>query len=409
MNFKRIISFGCALAMLTSVSAYATAMRTDIKQSNKGLDRSKPNDIIFQDFSSVGEGSFPTGVSPGSGSGIVTTMEYEVAPKYKKNCLLINDTSHDSTYSGIGANIDAGGQTGMVGVEIRYMYDLDPETTSTYSAMPMGLYDKTGKMISRTVIASSNGSTQFNYGGTDGKAMENSKVMSNTWYTAKWIIDFDKKKMDFSLLNEATNTLTTAIDAGFYENGDINELARVNLSTSMYGGKWVFDYVRISKETDRMSESTESSIKKGVEVEKIAGPVSKALEGRINISVDGRYKYTTEEPYAAENGAVMVTAKNLASFLEAGYVRSGNTYIIRTGAGILIINADSGSAVLEDKSVSLSNTEQKNNQLFVSAEEICDIFGYEYSYDSSSSTVFIKAAEEPSEETTEEGGQSNEN
>lgn len=390
-NIKRIISLICVFILAASCCANAAALRKDIKQAGAGLNRSKKNDISFFDFSGTG---FPPGFTAGSGNGEVYLDTYEVLPKQKKNCLVINDKSHDNTYSGIATSISTGTLTGLVGVEIRYMYDYDPETTSTYGSFIMGLHDSANKMISRHVIASVNGSSQFNYGGPSGRDVESTKIASNTWYTIKWVLDLDEKKMDFSFLNEKNGSKVILYDADWYESDAGKNLARIGLSSSMYGGKYVFDYVRVSRESSRMAEDVEDTDDsraddgKGTESEKVAPPSSVAADGRININLDGIYKFTTQAPYE-KDGKVMVTAKNLASFFKMGYVKDGSTCLINTPNGILMIK--DGGAALGDKNVTLAS-EEKGEQIFISVEDLCAAAGgYDCSYDSAAKTVNITA------------------
>ena len=388
---KKIVSLICVFMLAASCCANAAAVRKDIKQSGVSIDRTRKNDISFIDFSGADFSPNVTGTSNDEGE--VYLDAYEVIPRLKKNCLVVNDTSYGATYEGVSAKITTGTQTGLVGVEIRYMYDLEEETGCTYGSFIMGLYDGSNKMISRHVIASNNGSSQFNYGGPSGKAMESTKIAPNTWYTIKWVLDLDKQKMDFSLLNEGTHTKTTAYDADWYTEGAGKNLARVDLQSSMYGGKYVFDYVRISKETSRMSESDDDETDdgsvdagKGTESEKIAAPSSTAIADRININLDGIYKFTTQKPYE-KDGKVMITAKNLASFFHMGYVKEGATCLIKTPNGILMIK--NGVVTLDDNSVSLA-AEEKGEQIFISVEDLCTALGgYDCSYDSIAKTVNI--------------------
>lgn len=401
-TINKIISLICVFMLAASCCANAAALRKDIKQSGSSLDRSKSNDILYLDFSGS---DFPAGVTVGTGDGKIYLDTYEVMPKQKKNCLVINDTSYDTTYSGITARIATGTQTGLVGVEIRYMYDYDPEQPSTYGSFIMALNDSAGQMLSRHVIASSNGSSQFNYGGDSSKAMESTKIAANTWYTVKWIVDLDEKRMDFSFLNEGTGAVTNVYDAGYYTSGaGGNNLGRIDLQSSMYGGKYVFDYVRVSREKARMSDAADDAddgsadIGKGVESEKVAPPSNAAAVGRININLDGIYKFTTQDPYE-KDGRIMATAKNLASFFNMGYVREGATCLINTPSGILMIK--DGGAALGDKSVAVAS-EEKDGQIFISVEDLCAaVGGYDCSYDSDAKIMNITAAKA---EKSEGGG-----
>lgn len=401
-NIKRIVSLICVFMLLAPCCANARAVRRSTRESGASLDRKQKNDIMFMDFS--GEG-FPAAFTNGGGVGKIYIDSYEVMPKQEKNCLVIYDMTHEDAYiTPMRANIDAGKQTGLVGVEIRYMYDWDPESPSTFGAFVMMLLDSAYKMTSRYVIASSGGASYFNLGGPSEKLLEATKIMPNTWYTIKWVLDLDNKRMDFTFLNEGTGAKVSVFDADWYDEGAGDDLARIGFESSKYGGKYVFDYVRVSRETERLEDTTSESeddiadAGKGTVSEKVAPPVNKAIAGRINVQLDGEYKFTTQAPYE-KDGKIMVTAKNIASFLGMSYAKEDSGCVIKTPIGDLTIK--NGGSVLGDKSVQLLS-EEKNGQIFVSVQDLCAaIGGYNCSYDSTAKTISITKAEV----TTPEGGE----
>lgn len=387
MKFRRSGALIMAAILSMTCCAYARAVRTDPKKNAGVTDRRKPNDIIFQDFNST-EGSLPEGVSSSGGTGTVTVEKYDVGKKLKKGCLVLNDTSHTNEYTGVKAVANVGEQKGLVGVEVRYMYDLEEGSGSTYACMLIELFDKAGKVISESVIGSGDGFTRYNVGGTGQKNIETAKILPNTWYTVKWIIDFDKREADYILLNEGTNTRTTLMNADFYSAETGGELAKVSMKTSVHGGKYVYDYIRISSETARLEELESANIKKGVEQVKIEAPASAPRESEIAISMDGRYKYTTVPPYE-KDGKVMVTAKNLAGFFNIGYDKSKNVYTLDLPTGKLSIKTGAKNEVTGNKKELLTLTEESGGQLFVPIQDICDILGYKCEYDSEKMTVTV--------------------
>lgn len=390
MKMKRIISLVCVLMLVTSYSAYGAALRTDPKKNRQRQSKLAANDIWFSDFYDEdipAEVQFST-----SPSGTVSLEEHETSPGQKKNCLVLNDTVYDNSYSGVGVSINAGGQKGIVGVEIRYMYVPEPDQACKFASFVMGLYDASNKMISRNVVISSNGATVFNYGGPAGcgeKYLETATISSNTWYTEKWIVDLDEKIMNFSFFNEGKAIRELVTDAGYYTTDAGSTLGKIRLGTQMYGGRYVIDYVRITKEKSRtiqLDEEIEDK-GKGTVSEKILVPVSEAVGGKINICLDGVYKYTTEAPYE-KDGKIMVTAKNLASFLRMGYSKGADACLIVAPSGKLTLKAD-GTASMDGKSVSVSAMEEKGKQIFVPVDEICAILGYQCSYDVEGKVVNI--------------------
>ena len=101
MKLKRITSLIAAASLICSASAFAAAVRIDPKSIVEIPDRSKPGDVVFEDFTSVDEGSLPAGASGGSGSGYVTTEAHNIGGGVTKNCYVIADTDDAAAYSGI--------------------------------------------------------------------------------------------------------------------------------------------------------------------------------------------------------------------------------------------------------------------------------------------------------------------
>ena len=398
-RMKRIISLICMFMLLAPFCANARAVRRSTRESGDSLDRKQKNDIMFMDF---GDEGFPAAFTPGGGVGKIYIDSYEVLPNQEKNCLVIHDMTHDSSYSGsMNASITLGKLTGLVSVEIRYMYE--PEPPSTYGAFVMSLWGSTNQMTSRFIIESGGGMSCFNAGGQSENFMERTKIAPNTWYTIKWILDLDNKTEDFIFLNEGTGVKTSVYDADFYSESAGNDLATIGFQSSRFGGKYIFDYVRVSKENERLMDDYNESADdaadagKGTESKKVAPPVNKAIAGRINVQLDGEYKFTTQAPYE-KDGKIMATAKNLACFFGLSYAKEGSDCIIKTPNGDLTIK-DSGS-VLGDKSVQLLS-EEKNGQIFVSIEDFCAVIGgYDCYYDSAAGTISITKAEA----TKPEGG-----
>lgn len=387
MKFKRIIAMLAAGFMLTSTAAFADALRYDDKRNVQMESRQQPNDIIFEDFISVEPGVLPSGMSVTGADGYGTTELFEVSPGVTKNCFKYTDTSHDDEYTGPTATYSTGTQTGMVGVEIRYKYV--PDGTSSYSTFGIQLNGTQG-MATKSVVISADGSTYLNYGGVGDFGLEKSPILQNTWYTIKFVVDFDNQVMDVMLKNEGTGVVTQAIGSPFIENKEFTDLTNIKFTSSKYGGTWMIDYIRVSRETERMQEYEDPNIKKGVPAELVDGPVSDAVEGRININLNGIYKYTTQKPYLSENNNVMVFAKNVASIFKMGYYYSPESITIKNADNSFTFEDQSTAADYNGKSITLSSAcALSDGKLFVPIEDIATALGYNCSFNEEEQTLYI--------------------
>ncbi len=328
-------------------------------------------DVLFEDFTLVEEGTLPEGVV--SAQDYVYTEKHEVLPGYTKNCLILDDQSYDSKYNGVYAGLDFEPQEGITEVTVRYKY-LKPEECP-YASVVFGFKSSLGE-LSRTVVASSNGKTMFNYGYNDESSLENAILSDNSWYTLRYIINFNSENnahIDVVLTNEGKQTTNVIYGADFEDGLDHSDLTGFVASTSVYGGKFVFDYIRVRQVEKTLFESGEdpyANIKKGTEQIKIPTPKSHAVEGKLNIILDGNYKYTTKNPYVAENGSIMITAKNLAEIFNFNYYHNGNEFVISSDEEIFTYTANSDILQTNTALINLKDkTVPSDNQLYVPANE----------------------------------------
>lgn len=399
MKYKKLISLIASASVLCSSLAFAAAVRFDPYSVVEIPDRRKPNDIFFEDFTSVEEGFLPSSTSGQKNDNInVTTASYDIGGGAEKNCLVIDDLNHAAAYSGGQATVSVGNQTGLIGVEIRYKYL--PSETSNWASFEMQFKDLAGKQISRTCVASGNGTTHFNYGGPGTYALEATRIVHDGWYTLTYVLDLDEKRLDGMLTNETTGVVTQTLNSEYYQDGG-NNLTNLNFVASYYGGTYVIDYIRVTKETGRMEESeTVDNIEKGRPAETVAKPVSHAVKEKVNITLDGKYKYTTKNP-VVEGEAVLVTAKNVASIFNLSYYMTVDGAVIKSDKNLYTIAPD-GSGIKKNKNpMSLSaSCKAEDKQVFIPIGDIAEDLGYEYSYNSETNTVEIKTV--VAEETEKE-------
>ena len=159
-------------------------------------------------------------------------------------------------------------------------------------------------------------------------------------------------------------------------------------------GSWVYDYIKVSKNAERLSdELIYEGIQKGRPVDIISVPDTSPVAKRININVDGRYKYTSLAPYMS-GSEVMVTAKNMATFLGLGYYRNEGTYKLEKDGKTFEVAGAGTQAKLNGSNETLPQAaELKGVQLFVPVSSVAKCFGYEYSYDEAAQTVYLKSVQ----------------
>ncbi len=392
MKIKRIISVILILLLVCPTISMAAATRRPQKlwpgAVKTAPTRGGADDILFEDFTSVAAGVFPKGVTGGkSDTGYVTTEEVEVLPGYKKNCLVLYDTDSTDSYSGTRATIAVPETKGIIRFEARYKYI--PTENNTHCALVMGLKGSKGE-FSRVVVASSNGNTFLNFAQANQGALENARISHDAWYTLTMSVDFDAKEVEAMLKNETTGKVFTKYESGYGTAGDHTGLTSIDLNTQRWGGKYIFDYVRVTKTEESLSESEAVEIQKGFTPIYTESPAETAVSGRINIKLDGSYIYTTVKPEESTKGNLMASARNLAHAFGATYVRDGKAVTVTLGDKTAVFTDGLDKASVNGNSVSLTDASAlKGNQLMVSAESFAKIFGGTYSFDKSAMEAVI--------------------
>jgi len=392
MKIKRIISIILVLLLVCPIISMAAATRRPQKlwpgAVKTAPTRGGADDILFEDFTSVAAGVFPKGVTGGkSDTGYVTTEEVEVLPGYKKNCLVLYDTDSTDSYSGAKATIAVPETKGIIRYELRYKYI--PTENNTHCALVMGFKGSKGE-FSRVVVASSNGNTFLNFAQANQGALENASITHDAWYTLTMTVDFEAQIVEAMLKNESNGKVYTKYESSFGTAGAHTGLTLFDLNTQRWGGKYIFDYVRVTSTNEILSQSEALEIQKGFTPIYTQSPSETALSGRINIKLNGSYIYTTVKPEESTKGNLMVSARNLAHALGATYARDGGTVTVVLGDKTAVFTDGLDKASVNGNSVSLTEASILNgNQLMVSAESFAKIFGFDFSYDKEKSEAEI--------------------
>ena len=391
MKMKKILSLTLILLMLCSIVAasFTTAQAVAIKKRAKIASNRTADDVVYLDFTEYGPGDIPTGFT--GNTNMMEIVEEEVKPGVTKSCLKMTDDMANSN-SGFSIFYGVSELKGVVKVEMRYKFIADPNSEKPYNAHIFATRSSVGQ-AGRGVYVSATGTFNSNPN-TDSAAILSSRLSDGTWTTLTYILDFDNQKMDVTLHNETTGEIKYALGSNFFDPGQHPGLKELAWQSAQYMGSWVYDYIKVSKNASRISdELIFENIQKGCPVDIISIPGTAPVSKRININVDGKYKYTTQNPYMA-GSEVMVTAKNLATFLDLGYYRNEGTYKLEKDGKTFEVAGAGTDVKLNGSNESLPQAaELSGAQLFVPVSSVAKCFGYEYSYDEATQTVYIKSVQ----------------
>jgi len=393
MSIKRIICFVLLVALLTTQIAFAEAFRYNPRVIVEIPTRNQANDILLQEFTSVEPGNLPGGMYANSKSaaGYTTTALRDIGGGAKKNCLTLVDTLNDRSYTGPGVTITCPSTTGLVGIEVRYKFEQsDPENANTWTSFIFSPQGSAGR-ISRSFITSGEGKMLLNYDNEDYINYCDDVIKPEVWWTIKFVIDTNNKKVDVQVLNEATGKVYQTFDHNYYLNGSSKDVTGILIESQVWSGTWVIDYVRFTKESGRLEEviADDNGKDKGKPYIPIAAPSSKAISGRTNIKVGNTYKYTTKAP-KVENGNVLVTAKNVATIFDMAYIPSDDGIVIKGNAGQFVIANDGSEVTYGGEVLNLSAKGVKDGKdVFIPIKEIAEKIGYKYSYNTVTDTAEI--------------------
>lgn len=368
MKYKRIIAVILMLSMCRTV-AFAKARR--IKPSRGNTADANANVLMLEDFTEVGEGVLPANVSGNR----ITTQKYMVGKNKNKNCLIIKDDIADSTYAGASAIVELGEFTGIVGVETRFkLLQLGDKPWNAFGASFFGPEGAAGKVFSGYSVRSADGGITGRNNGGDNPTLVTPITLDN-WYTVKYILDFGAQTGDMKLLDEGTGKVYDAMGLTFdRETKSLNSMA---LSASMYGGIWVYDYIKITTEKSGLESGT---VQKGCTPILMETPKAEASSERININYNGSFKYTTEKPYL-KDGEVMVTAKSIADILGLK---------LRMESGVCTFSKNDENLVFKTENSDPSlRIEIRNNKYFVPANAFEKLADCSITFKQEENTLYI--------------------
>lgn len=387
MNFKKLLSLLVATTMICSTSAFAIASRTDYRKEVVVESKAQANDLYFEDFTSVKPGEIPTSVvaTPKTDLGYVTTAKTDVGNGKEKNCLMLVDTNGaKDVYTGAIAQIKPGGKyTGLIGIEYRYKF-MKKDGGNNWMSFMQSAYGSNGAQASYTYILSNNGQLQT-YDSATNVSLMSEVATDEAWFTIKMVINTEKQVFDISALSEKSGKYNVKAGLKYYTDKP-EDIASLYFRTSAWDGTYAIDYIRFTQESEMMVTGEDGASKV---YEIIPGPKHNELVGRTNIKVDDKIKYTTKAPKVVD-GNVLVTAKNLASFLDMNYFKNSEGYILQKDKLRYVINEDGSEISRGGMPIELSELcTKEDRQVFVPIETIVKALGYKYQFDTETNTVNI--------------------
>lgn len=387
MNFKKLLSVFVATTMICSTSAFAIASRTDYRKEKVEESKVQKNDLYYEDFTTVKPGEIPSSVvaTAKTDLGYVTTAKTDNGSGKEKNCLMLVDTNAaKDVYNGANVQIKPGGKyTGFVGIEYRYKF-MKKDGGNNWMSFMMSAHGSNGAQASYTYILSSNGQLQTYDGATNVNLI--SEIASDeTWFTVKMIFNTEKQVYDVRVINEKSGKSNLKAGLKYYTDKP-EDIGFFHFKTSAWDGTYAIDYIRFTQESEMMVTGEDGSSRP---YEIIPAPKHNELVGRTNIKVDDKVKYTTKAPKVID-GNVLITAKNLASFLDMNYFKNAEGYILQKDKLRYVISEDGSGITRGGMPVDLSEIcTKEDRQVFVPLEPIVKALGYKYQFDLETNTVNI--------------------
>lgn len=393
---KRIIFLLAAVTVLCNglcLNGFADAEKTNKTDLSALRTITTPRDIFCDDFTDAEIGSLPSGYSyHNDHCGYVRVVEYDVTlddgTVIRKKCLELDDKYGDTLgqymWAGPGFYRTFKNTGPRVAIEFRVMFL--KKTTPYFAHDFYGMSDNS--YIARWVGEHSTGVPIW--WSQVGFTEELPVFQAGIWYTYRIIIDLESDMAQIRITAPQLGISKTYTELGFY-NKDAWKAEYVNkifYNSQTGDGKMVFDYLKVEADPEDLPGAGEF-----VHPENLIEPVwcetpkEHPVEGKINLKVDGEYKYIATPMYI-ENGVTMIYFKNLVTLFD-GKVNS-NSGVNINGADISFSN-DSDTAMVNgiEKKMNAATIE-KDGKLFVPLRFAADAAGFGVDWDGATTTVLIE-------------------
>ena len=385
MKFKRIAAGIVICSMLCGTSAFAKASKSITKTvSSDNYSARQEDDIYFEDFSSVSEGTLPNGYAI-LGAGNVSTEKSTVFGGKKKNCLVIDDIGDGET-AGVSYNFGSG--SGEVGIEARVKFVKTGDTN--FTVFNLYTYNGSGEKLSEGFIPSSGGPFLMRVDGL-GYDLMKTPIQPDQWYSIKYNYDFSKKTVDACIIDCQNSTQSGEVKNIPYITKNASSFDRFALVSENFTGKWIIDYIRVYKGNEMLAKKTSGA--KGETPVYTPAPVSHPLLNTVNIKLDGKYKYSLVKPELVDE-KVFAELRSAANIFGMTYSADAKGYTVTKGDTKLFFSADGLSAKNGNTVITLSAPcFIENGRIFVPLADFAEALGFKYSYDSEANEAVIVSSQ----------------
>lgn len=157
-----------------------------------------------------------------------------------------------------------------------------------------------------------------------GEAFEFGDFLSDVWYKIRMVVEPGKDTYQIMVSCPETGYEKCFESAGCATAAGVNAEYADNFyfDTQVYDGIALFDYIKLELNPGDLSEDSFVHPDKLIYPPLVKAPVTRPIEGRINICLDGEYLYPASELYD-ENGEIMIYLKNAAVIFGGAYSEDG--------------------------------------------------------------------------------------
>lgn len=376
-----------------SVSVFADAEKADKNDLSALRTIISPKDIFCDDYTDAVVGSLPSGYSTmNDHAGYVKVAEYDVTfddgTVVRKNCLELDDIYGDTIgqymWAGPGFYRTFKGHGPRIAIEARMMFV--EKTTPHFANELYTMSDNT--YVTRWVA--SNGTGVPTWYSRVGFTEELPAFQKGIWYTHRIVIDLENNMAQIRVTAPQLGIDKTYTELGFCDKPAINVeyINKIFYDSQTGDGKMVFDYIKAEADPEDLPGAGEF-VHPDELIEPVwcEAPVEHPVKGKVNLMVDGEYKYIATPMYI-EDGVTMIYFKNLVTLFD-GKVNA-DAGVTLNGVSITF-NADSKTAIVNgvEKYMNASALE-KDGKLFVPLRFAATEAGFNVGWNGETTTVLIE-------------------
>lgn len=385
---KRFLSIMIFTSVLLSSFVNAGAYLTLESRYEGKYDTSNgrtKRDAFYDGFDS-GYGASPGGyvlTGGNDGYGIIVDASDEIL--MENGAFELTDTVPGESYAGPFFNKKLEDIEGNVAWEIKFMVTNSPERGDFGFRLYMD-----GSATNRPQFAIMHRDMSVRGGGVSNSV---GAVKSNKWYVVRFILNREKHEMDFVMTCDGEEKLFRGLS---YEGDKITELG---IYSQRGDSVVLIDYIKLEENPPMLPEEERQII----EAPRVADPVPHAVYGKINIFMDGRYRYFTNEPIM-ENERVLIPLRSIFEDMGAkvSYREEDRTGVIELAEKIIEVGAGNAYITVDGvrKETDVAAKIYKD-RIYVPVRAISESVGAKVGWIQEEATVTIETPGFETEEITE--------